>query len=77
MNKNIPRYLKIDGSPNLVRDTFSMGIINNDSIALNNAIKRREEALKKVSEQRDMKCEINTLKKDLEDLRNLVSALIK
>ena len=77
MNRNLPRYVQIENEKNLVRDTFSMGVINTNQMALLDAKRRKQEALNKIAEDRRKDLELNTLRKDVAELKSMVIQLLE
>jgi hypothetical protein len=70
------RYLKVDGHQGLARDTETKAIINFDIDGYQNYIKIRE--IKKKEEQRvsNLENQIDTLKGDLNEIKNLLKELV-
>ena len=77
MPSNIPRYVRIDGPDNLVRDTFSMGVINTNTTALDAAKRKQQDAFRKLSEETKLKQELNTLRNEVDKLNVLIGQLIE
>jgi len=77
MNTNLPKYVQIENEKNLVRDTFSMGVINTNHVALLDARRRKQEALNKIAEDRRKDLELNTLRKDVSELKSMVMQLLE
>lgn len=73
---SLPKYVQIDGHDNLVRDTFSMGVINTNSHGLEIAKKRQRDALKRVAEDQRHKAELNTLRNEVTELKSLLQQLL-
>jgi hypothetical protein len=71
-----PRYVAIENQQHLVRDTFSMGVINTNTHALNLAKQKQQEALKKVQLEQQRNQELNTLRNEVAELKALVQALV-
>ena len=68
---------KVEGHTHLVRDTYSNGIINtnvNDYQIYMQRIKSRE---KQGDQIRNAVKEINTLKSELREIKNLIKELVK
>jgi len=74
----MPKYLKIEGEENYVKDdNGSHGIINNNVNAYNLAKKRAGEAQRQKDEMRETAREINTLKSEMHEIKNLLQQLVK
>jgi Tfp pilus assembly protein PilO len=74
---NLPRYLVIKDHPHLLRDTQTMGIINLDKSGHYNVHKRREEILKQKTLEKQQAMEINNLRKDVNEIKELLRLLLK
>ena len=73
----IPKYLNINGDDTLVRDTFSMGVINTNTHALEAAKRMHAAAMEKLAEQRRKDLELNTLRTEVAELKRLVTQLLE
>ncbi len=73
----LPRYVGIKDNSTLVRDTFSMGIVNTNQNALNESLRRHRQALQKLAEDRRKEQELNTLRKEMDELKILVGRLLE
>ena len=60
----------MEGHPDLVRDTKSKAILNVD-------VKSREAHLKKRQAQQQQQEEINTLKRDVDDIKSMLSQILE
>ncbi len=69
-----PQYVNIKDSVDLVRDTHSMGILNTNAHALEEAKRRHREAMAKLAEERRKEMELNTLRKEVNELKDLFRA---
>ena len=54
-----------------------MGVINTNQMALLDAKRRKQEALNKISEDRRKDLELNTLRKDVAELKSMVIQLLE
>jgi len=71
------RYLKVEGHTNLVRDTYSNGIVNtnvNEYQIYMQRVKSREQQGDQI---RNAVKEINTLKAELREIKNLIKEIVK
>jgi hypothetical protein len=73
----IPRYLKIENNDSLVRDTYSMGVLNTNKNALNDYLKRHQAAMIRLAEERRKASELNTLRKEVDELKELVRQVLE
>lgn len=74
MNKN---YIKVKDHKNLYRDSSTNSIVNADSNEYENYLKRRNANLKKSTEIDELKSEVNTIRNDLSELKNLLEIVVK
>jgi hypothetical protein len=73
----IPRYIGIKDNQGLVRDTYSMGVVNTNKNALNDYLKRHQAALVKLAEERRKEQELNNLRKEVDELKQLVRQILE
>jgi len=66
------RYLKVENEKNLVRDSATNAILNTDISVVNKHQHRMQQLQKETSREN----EINSLKNDIEELRNIVTQLM-
>ncbi len=64
--------IKVENQPNLERDNHSQAIDNVNKTAYQIYMKRRMKAEKQQDDIRNCVKEINSLKKDLKDIKNLL-----
>ena len=69
-------FLKVEGHNDLVRDINSGAIINRNRSAYENAKKRATEARKQRDEIRDATREINTLKCEIHEIKDMLTILL-
>ena len=70
------RYLQVEDNQDLVRDSESNGIINRNRSAYEMAVKRASEAQRQRDEIRNATREINTLKCEMHEIKNMLTELI-
>ena len=63
---------KVEGHTNLVRDLKSQAIINTDSDAYARYMSRKAKQSKKDDEVRDVIRDVNELKNEMRDIKNLL-----
>ena len=69
-------YLKVEGYNNLVRDTRSNAIVNKDKNAYSIAKRRAEEAQRQRDEIRGATREINNLKCEMHEIKDMLKTLL-
>ena len=69
-------YVKVQGYSSLVRDTRTNAIVNRDKNAYNLAKKRAEEAQRQRDEIRGATREINNLKCEMHEIKDMLKTLL-
>ena len=69
-------YQKVEDHPDLLRDKHSGAIINSDTNAYNRAVARAQAAQRQRDELRDATREINNLKCEMHEIRNLLQQIV-
>ena len=69
-------YTQVEGHPDLVRDNTSHAIINRNSSAYEQARKRAAAAQAQRDDIRDTTREINHLKSEMHEIKNLLKELV-
>ena len=69
-------YIKVQGYNNLVRDTRSNAIVNKDKNAYTIAKRRAEEAQRQRDEIRGATREINNLKCEMHEIKDMLKTLL-
>ena len=69
-------YIKVQGYSNLVRDTRSNAIVNKDKNAYNIAKRRAAEAQRQRDEIRGATREINNLKCEMHEIKDMLKTLL-
>ena len=69
-------YIPVEGHSDLVRDSTSHAIINRNVNAYEQARKRAADAQKQRDEIRDTTREINHLKTEMHEIKNLLKELV-
>mgnify|MGYP006214953631 FL=1 len=70
------KYLQVEDNTDLVRDTHSNAIVNKNRNAYEIAVKRAKEAQRQRDEIRDATREINNLKCEMHEIKNMLKELI-
>jgi len=68
--------LKVQGDPSLVRDANTMAILNTNGTDYQNYIRRRESLMSDKEQLATQANEINNLKQDLSEIKQMLSALL-
>ena len=69
-------YLQVEDNSDLVRDTHSNAIVNTNRNAYEIAVKRAKEAQRQRDEIRDATREINNLKCEMHEIKDMLKELI-
>jgi hypothetical protein len=69
-------YLKVDGNDSLVRDTSSKAIINTNVKEYYSYVEKRNMMVKQKQELDRQSQEITNLKKDMSEIKDMLSILI-
>ena len=70
------KYLKVEGHSNLVRETSSHAIVNADASGYSVYMKRVRAREQQGDQIRNAVKEINTLKKELREIKGLIKELV-
>ena len=71
------QYIQVEGNPSLVRDVGSNAIINTNVSEYETYIKNKEIALSKLSQADRNTEDINILKQDMSEIKQMLQLLIK
>jgi hypothetical protein len=69
-------YIQVEDNPNLARDTNSRAIVNTNMDAYRAAVARSRAAQKQKDELRDAVRDINNLKCEMHEIKNLLLQLV-
>lgn len=69
-------YIKVSGNDSLVRDMSTQAIINTNNSEYDNYIKHRDKIFNQESQMEHHSLEINKIKQDLSDIKNLLVSLV-
>ena len=69
-------FLKVEGNDSLVRDTSNKAILNTNAKEYENYIQKRNMMLRQRQELDKQAEEINNLKKDISEIKDMLSILI-
>jgi len=70
-------FLKVEGNPSLVRDTRSGAIINTDKSEYERHILLKQTMLDRKSQLEQNTADINNLKQDIGEIKQMLQLLIK
>lgn len=73
----LPKYVNIKDRPTLIRDTQSMGVLDVNQGAYKTAMERHEVSLQKLAEERRKERELNTLRKEVNELKQLMQQILE
>ena len=71
------KFVKVEGHSNLVRDTYTNGIVNTNVSEYQIYMQRVKNREKQGDQIRNAVKEINTLKTELREIKNLIKELVK
>ena len=71
------KFIKVEGHSNLVRDTYSNGIVNTNVSEYQIYMQRVKNREKQGDQIRNAVKEINTLKTELREIKNLIKEIVK
>jgi hypothetical protein len=71
------QLLKVEQNTSLVRDVSSNAILNNNTSDYQNYIKNKQIALSKINEVSRQAEQINNLKQDMAEIKQMLATLIK
>ena len=75
--EDLLHYAKVTGKDNLVRDEESCAILNVDNKGLNAYRAARDNRIKQLEKEERMENEIDNIKSDVSEIKNLLNELIK
>ena len=75
--EDLLHYAKVTGKDNLVRDEESGAILNVDNKGLNAYRAARDNRRKQLEKEERMENEIDNIKSDVSEIKNLLNELIK
>lgn len=70
-------YLKVKDKDNLIRDPFSNGILNVDKKGYDNYIQNYKKVYNESKKIADLENGVNAIKKDLDEIKDLLKGLLK
>ena len=70
-------YLKVDSDTSLVRDVRSNAIVNQNQTEFDKFMKLSEIKYKEKMEMKKLKDDVNTMKSDLEEIKELLQSIVK
>ncbi len=69
-------YINVEGKPDLARDEHSKAIVNRNTSAYENAVRRAQEAQAQRDELRSATREINNIKSEMHEIKSLLKQLV-
>jgi hypothetical protein len=70
-------YLKVEGNSSLVRDTDTNAILNNNNTEYQNYLRKRDMLIMNQNELISHTQEINNIKEDISQIKQMLCALIE
>ena len=70
-------YLKVESDTSLVRDVDSNAIVNQNRTEFDKFMKLSETKYKEKMEMKKLKDDVNTMKSDLEEIKELLQSIVK
>ena len=70
-------YFKVEGHRSIIRDTNSNGLINKDTNAYELHVRRIREARQSSNDLRSAVRDINNLKQEMSEIKDLILKLVK
>ena len=70
-------FVPVEGRSNLYRDTDSQAIVNRDKTAYREYMARKKAVEKKNSEFNSMKEELDNVKSDIGDIKDMLSSIVQ
>jgi len=71
------KYLKVENNSSLVRDITSNAIVNTNTDDYNQYMRNKEMTLERLSKINEQDAQINSLKQDMDELKQMVASLLK
>ena len=71
------KYIKVEGNSDLVRDAETMAILNTNRTDYDNYLRKRDSILSDKQQIQVQAEEINNLKEDLSEVKQMLTALLK
>ena len=71
------KFLKVEGNAGLVRDTDTLAILNTNSSEYEKYVAQRESLRLRQDETNRQATEINNIKEDLSEIKQMLTALLK
>ena len=70
------KYLKVESDPNLLRNTDSQAIINNNSNEFDQFMEASRRKYNEKKEIEILKSNVNTMKNDLDEIKSLLKTIV-
>lgn len=76
-SQQMNNYLKVESDTSLVRDMNSNAIVNQNQTEFDKFMKLSETKYKEKMEMKKLKDDVNTMKSDLEEIKELLQSIVK
>lgn len=70
------RYIQVQGKENLLRDSYSNGIINTDVQSYNSYIESYKQKIKQNKKIDSIETELSNIKSDIDEIKTLLKSLL-
>lgn len=70
------RYIQVQGKNNLVRDSYSNGILNTDTQSYNTYIESYKQRIQEVRRVESIENDLNNIKNDIDEIKTLLKSLL-
>lgn len=74
--ENLCSFSEIEGNPNLVRDTYSNGIVNVDESGYRSYIENYKRTYNEMKKMKKMENEVLEIKNDLNEIKDLLKSIL-
>lgn len=70
------RYIQVQGKSNLVRDSYSNGILNTDAQSYNAYIESYKQKKKELQKVESIENELDNIKNDINEIKDLLKSFL-
>lgn len=70
------KYIPVKGKDNLLRDSYSNGIVNNDIQAYKSYIESYKQKISELNKINSLEKDMNTIKDDINEIKDLLKSLL-
>lgn len=73
----MPKYMKVDGSPDLIRDKNSGAILNINTNEASSARARKHARKMQREKEESLQTEVESIKKDVNEIKDLLNKILE